>query len=50
MNLVNKFSTCSICGKRNRVDVYLECKDCAAIPLWDKKIEDRKHGIFDHYQ
>jgi hypothetical protein len=64
MNFVNKFSTCSICGKRkpiaryrdkalnkqNRVDVYLECKDCAAIPLWDKKTEDKKQGIFDHYQ
>ena len=64
MNLVDKFSTCSICGKRkiiashrdkvlnkqNRVDVYLECKVCAAIPLWDKKIEDRKRGNFDHYQ
>jgi len=45
MNLVDKFSTCSICGKRkiiarhrdkvldkqNIVDVYLECKDCAAV-------------------
>jgi hypothetical protein len=64
MNLVDKFSTCSVCGKRkiiarhrdkvlnkqNRVDVYLECKDCAAIPLWDKNIEDRKRGNFDHYQ
>ena len=64
MNLVDKFSTCSICGKRkiianhrdkvlnkqNRVDIYLECKDCAAIPLWDKNIEDRKRGNFDHYQ
>jgi hypothetical protein len=64
MNLVDKFSTCSICGKRkiiashrdkvldkqNIIDVYLECKDCAAIPLWDKKIEDKKQGIFDHYQ
>lgn len=64
MNLVDKFSTCNICGKRkiiarhrdkvlynqNVVDVYLECKDCAAIPLWDKKTEDKKQGIFDHYQ
>ena len=64
MNLVDKFSTCSVCGKRkiiarhrdkvlnkqNRVDVYLECKDCAAIPLWDKNIEDRNRGNFDHYQ
>jgi hypothetical protein len=64
MNLVDKFSTCSICGKRkiiarhrdkvldkqNIVDVYLECKDCAAIPLWDKEIKDKKQGIFDHYQ
>ena len=64
MSLVGNFSTCSVCGKRkiiakqlnkvlsqqNSIDVYLECKDCAAIPLWDKKIEDKKQGIFDHYQ
>jgi hypothetical protein len=64
MGLVGNFSTCSVCGKRkiiakqlnkvlsqqNSIDVYLECKDCAAIPLWDKKIEDKKQGIFDHYQ
>ncbi|MFZ0357383.1 MAG: hypothetical protein WAM19_05360 [Nitrososphaeraceae archaeon] len=64
MSLVGNFSTCSVCGKRkiiakqlnkvlsqqNSIDVYLECKDCAAIPLWNKKIEDKKQGIFDHYQ
>ncbi|MFZ0317168.1 MAG: hypothetical protein WAL23_09555 [Nitrososphaeraceae archaeon] len=64
MSLVGNFSTCSVCGKRkiiakqlnkvlsqqNSIDVYLECKDCAVIPLWDKKIEDKKQGIFDHYQ
>ena len=65
MSLVGNFSTCSICGKwkiianqRNKVlskhdgvDVYLECKDCAAVPLWDKKINDeRKQKSFDHYQ
>ena len=51
MSLVGNFSTCSVCGKRkiiakqlnkvlsqqNSIDVYLECKDCAAIPLWAKK-------------
>ena len=64
MSLVGNFSTCSVCGKRkiiakqlnkvlnqqNSIDVYLECKDCAAVPLWDKKIEDKKQGFFDHYQ
>ena len=64
MSLVGNFSTCSVCGKRkiiakqlnkvlsqqNSIDVYLECKDCAAIPLWDKIIEDKKQGVFDHYQ
>jgi hypothetical protein len=47
MIFLGRRETCSICGKRgeigrqrieilsnNRlVDVYLECKDCAAIPL-----------------
>ena len=47
MIFLGKFETCSICGKRrdigrqrievisnNRiVDVYLECIDCAVIPL-----------------
>jgi uncharacterized protein YlaI len=47
MIFLGKFETCSICGKireierqrieilrNNRlVDVYLECTDCAAIPL-----------------
>lgn len=59
MSLVGNFSTCSVCGKRkiianqrnkalnrqNRIDVYLECKDCAAISLWNKK-----DNVFDHYQ
>ena len=59
MSLVGNFSTCSVCGKRrkiakqlnkvlskqNSIDVYLECKDCAAIPLWAKK-----QKTFDHYQ
>ena len=65
MSLVGNFSTCSICGKwkiianqRNKVlskhdgvDVYLECKDCASIPLWDRKTNDEKNQkSFDHYQ
>ena len=47
MIFLGKIETCSICGKRNEigrqrieilrnnrfVDVYLECKICAAIPL-----------------
>ena len=47
MSFVGDFAKCSICGKRkiiarqmyqisngkNRVDIYLECKDCADIPL-----------------
>jgi len=59
MSLVGNFSTCSVCGKRriiakqldkvlskqNSIDVYLECKECAAIPLWAKKQKS-----FDHYQ
>jgi hypothetical protein len=59
MSLVGNFSTCSVCGKRriiakqldkvlskqNSIDVYLECKDCAAIPLWAEK-----QKAFDHYQ
>jgi hypothetical protein len=62
MSLVGNFSTCSVCGKRkviakqlnkvlskqNSIDVYLECKDCAAVPLWETKIKDGK--AFDHYQ
>jgi len=32
-------------SKQNSIDVYLECKDCAAIPLWAKK-----QKTFDHYQ
>jgi hypothetical protein len=65
MSLVGNFSTCSICGKRkiiasqrnkvlskhDGVDVYLECKDCASIPLWDRKTNDEKNQkSFDHYQ
>ena len=59
MSLVGNFSTCSVCGKRkiiakqlnkvlsqqNSIDVYLECKDCAAIPL-----RAEKQKAFDHYQ
>ncbi|HEX7274240.1 MAG TPA: hypothetical protein VF248_01360 [Nitrososphaeraceae archaeon] len=62
MSLVGTFSTCSICGKRriiatqrNKVlsnqvgtDVYLECKDCASVPLWNGKINEER--AFDHYQ
>lgn len=47
VNFLGKFETSSICGKRRQigrqriqilsnnsvVDVYLECKDCADIPL-----------------
>jgi DNA-directed RNA polymerase subunit M/transcription elongation factor TFIIS len=47
MTFVGSFAKCSICGKRkliarqmnqiwsgqNSIDVYLECKDCAVIPL-----------------
>mgnify|MGYP006915917951 FL=1 len=63
MSLVGTLSTCSICGKRriiasqrNKVlskqvgiDVYLECKDCASVPLWDRTNEE-KRKTFDHYQ
>lgn len=63
MSLVGTSSTCSICGKRriiasqrNKVlsnqvgmDVYLECKDCASVPLWDRTSEERQKD-FDHYQ
>jgi hypothetical protein len=64
MSLVGTFSTCSICGKRRiiasqrnkelsnqvGIDVYLECKDCASIPLWDGKSNEKKQKVFDHYQ
>ena len=64
MSLVGNFSTCSLCGKRkviakqlnkvlskqNSIDVYLECKDCAAVPLWETKLKDGKQKAFDHYQ
>ena len=47
MMFLGQIETCSICGKRKKiarqrievisnnrqVDIYLECKDCAAIPL-----------------
>ena len=63
MSLVGTFSTCSICGKRriiasqrNKVlsnqvgmDVYLECKDCASVLLWDRTSEEKQKD-FDHYQ
>jgi hypothetical protein len=63
MSLVGTFSTCSICGKRriiasqrNKVlsnqvgmDVYLECKDCASVPLWGRTSEEKQKD-FDHYQ
>jgi RNase P subunit RPR2 len=64
MSLVGNFSTCSVCGKRriiakqlskvlskqNREDVYLECKECAAIPIWDTNTKDGNQKTFDHYQ
>ncbi|HJU78681.1 MAG TPA: hypothetical protein VJ599_03845 [Nitrososphaeraceae archaeon] len=57
-DLIGKFAICSICGKQKliekqrtqlskdqmRLDTYLECKDCASIPLWGSK------KVFDHYQ
>ena len=63
MSLIGTFSKCSICGKRRRIasqrnkvlsnqvgmDVYLECKDCASVPLWDRKINEDESD-FDHYQ
>lgn len=63
MSLVGTFSICSICGKRRKianqrnkvlsnqvgVDVYLECKDCASVPLWDRTSEEKQKD-FDHYQ
>ena len=64
MSLVGNFSVCSVCGKRkiiakqrnkmlskqNSIDVYLECKECAAIPIWDTKPKDRNQKAFDHFQ
>jgi hypothetical protein len=64
MSLVGNLSTCSVCGKRkviakqlnkvlskqNSIDVYLECKDCVAVPLWETKLKDGKQKAFDHYQ
>jgi hypothetical protein len=64
MSLVGNFSTCSVCGKRriiakqlnkvlskqNSIDVYLECKECAAIPIWDTNTKDGNQKTFDHYQ
>lgn len=63
MSLVGTFSICSICGKRRKIanqrnkvlsnqvgmDVYLECKDCASVPLWDRTSEEKQKD-FDHYQ
>ena len=34
-----------VLSQQNSIDVYLECKDCAAIPLWAEKQKS-----FDHYQ
>ena len=64
MSLIGNFSICSVCGKRkiiakqrnkilsrqNSIDVYLECKECAAIPIWNTKTKDRNQQVFDHYQ
>jgi len=64
MSLVGNFSICSVCGKRkiiakqrnkilskqNSIDVYLECKECSAIPIWDTKTEDGNQKVYDHYQ
>jgi hypothetical protein len=64
MSLVGNFSVCSVCGKRkiiakqrnkmlskqNSIDVYLECKECAAIPIWDTKPKDGNQNGFDHFQ
>jgi len=57
MSFIGKFSICSICGKRNIIasqrnkvwekrsviDIYLECKECAAIPLWGRKINNKNN-------
>jgi hypothetical protein len=37
-------------SKQNSIDVYLECKECAAIPIWDTKTKDGNQEVFDHYQ
>jgi hypothetical protein len=64
MSLVGNFSICSVCGKRKiivkqrdkilskqkSIDVYLECKECAAIPIWGTKTKDGNQKVFDHYQ
>lgn len=56
MNYVGELSTRSICGKcktivlqknklllnQNQIDIYLECKDCASIPLWGRKLKNKK--------
>ncbi len=39
-----------VLSKQNSIDVYLECKDCAAVPLWETKLNDGKQKAFDHYQ
>jgi hypothetical protein len=59
MSLVGNLSICSVCGKRkiiakqrnkilskqNSIDVYLECKECAAIPIWDTKTKDGNQEV-----
>jgi hypothetical protein len=64
MSLVGNSSICSVCGKRKiiakqrnkilskqkSIDVYLECIDCAAIPILDTKGKDGNQKVFDHYQ
>lgn len=63
MSLVGYFSICSVCGKRKliatqrnkilrnqkSIDVYLECKECAEIPIWDTETEDGNQKFFDQY-
>jgi hypothetical protein len=39
-----------VLSKQNREDVYLECKECAAIPIWDTNTKDGNQKTFDHYQ
>ena len=60
MNLIGNFSTSSVCGKRKiiakqrdkllskqkSIDVYLECKDCASIPIWDTKTKGRNQNLW----
>jgi hypothetical protein len=37
-------------SKHVGIDVYLECKDCASVPLWDRKTNVEKQKAFDHYE